>query len=229
MNNPAGQSVVRFDRVGLRYDRGPEVLQDIDINLRAGSFNFLTGPSGAGKSSLLKLMYLALKPSRGLVSLFGHDIATQSVKDLELIRQRIGVVWQSFGLIDHLSVFDNVALPLRVQGAEHDNYAADVTDLLDWVGLGKKSHVMPATLSGGEKQRIAIARAVIAKPPLLIADEPTGNVDPQIGERLMRLFSEMNRMGTTVVIATHNRKLIDIVPGDIYHIQDAHLYQEVLS
>ena len=229
MNNAASQSIVRFDRVGLRYDRGSEVLRDIDINLRAGSFNFLTGSSGAGKSSLLKLMYLALKPSRGLISLFGHDIATQSVKDLDLIRQRIGVVWQTFGLIDHLSIFDNVALPLRVQGAEQDSYAADVKDLLDWVGLGKKSHVMPATLSGGEKQRIAIARAVIAKPPLLIADEPTGNVDPQIGERLMRLFSEMNRMGTTVIIATHDHSLFNVVPGDIYHIQDGHLFQEVAT
>ena len=226
MHNGAN-SIVRFDRVGLRYGRGPEILQDIDINLRAGSFNFLTGPSGAGKSSLLKLMYLALQPSRGLVTLFGKDIATQSVSDLEQIRQQIGVVWQSFGLLDHLSVFDNVALPLRVKGANHDNYAGDVKDLLDWVGLGAKAGAMPETLSGGEKQRVAIARSVIVKPLLLIADEPTGNVDPQIGERLMRLFSEMNRMGTTVIIATHDRSLIDFVPGDIYHLQDAHLFQEV--
>lgn len=219
--------ILRFDRVGLRYGRGPEVLQDIDLTLRAGSFNFLTGPSGAGKSSLLKLMYLALKPSRGLVTIFGQDISTLPPARVQDIRQKIGVVWQSFALIDHLPVFDNVALPLRVQGADPDHYRQDVIDLLDWVGLGPKMTAMPATLSGGEKQRVAIARAVIAKPPLLIADEPTGNVDPVIGERLLRLFSEMNRMGTTVVIATHDRSLIDHLPARIYHMRDAHLFEEV--
>lgn len=221
--------VLRFDRVGLRYGRGPEVLQDIDITLNAGSFNFLTGPSGAGKSSLLKLMYLALKPSRGLVTLFGQDISTLDAKSVQSLRQKIGVVWQAFSLIDHLSVFDNVALPLRVQGTARTQYYQDVVDLLDWVGLGRKINAMPATLSGGEKQRVAIARAVIAKPPLLIADEPTGNVDPQIGERLLRLFSEMNRMGTTVMIATHDRALIDHMPAQVFHIRDAHLYEEVLA
>ena len=224
---PLAKDVVRFDRVGLRYGRGPEVLSDIDLTLGAGTFNFLTGPSGAGKSTLLRLMYLALKPSRGLVSLFGKDISQLSQKELNGLRQEIGVVWQDFSLIDHLSVYANVALPLRVQGVNANTYDRNVRELLDWVGLGERIEASPRTLSGGEKQRVAIARAVIAKPKLLIADEPTGNVDPEIGARLIRLFGEMNRLGTTVLIATHDRDLIDEVPARVLHLQDAKLYEEV--
>lgn len=219
--------MVRFDRVGLRYGRGPEVLNDIDLSLGAGTFNFLTGPSGAGKSTLLRLIYLALQPSRGLVSLFGHDISQRSKAELADMRRQIGVVWQNFSLIDHLSVYANVALPLRVQGVAPEQYDRNVRDLLSWVGLGERLDASPRTLSGGEKQRVAIARAVIAKPKLLIADEPTGNVDPEIGARLIRLFGEMNRMGTTVLIATHDRELIDEVPARVLHLQDARLYEEV--
>ena len=221
--------IVRFDRVGLRYGRGPEVLSDIDLSLQAGSFNFLTGPSGAGKSTLLKLIYLALQPSRGLVSLFGQDLSRLPEKSLGDMRRKIGVVWQDFSLIDHLSVYANVALPLRVQGAAPQSYDRNVRELLDWVGLGQRLDASPRTLSGGEKQRAAIARAVISKPKLLIADEPTGNVDPEIGKRLIRLFGEMNRMGTTVLIATHDRGLIDQVPARVLHLQDARLYEEVPS
>lgn len=224
---PPLKDIVRFDRVGLRYGRGPEVLSDIDLTLGAGTFNFLTGPSGAGKSTLLRLMYLALKPSRGLVSLFGKDISQLTQKELNTLRQKIGVVWQDFSLIDHLSVYANVALPLRVQGLSADSYDRNVRELLDWVGLGERIEASPRTLSGGEKQRVAIARAVIAKPKLLIADEPTGNVDPEIGARLIRLFGEMNRLGTTILIATHDRALIDEVPARVLHIQDAKLYEEV--
>jgi len=223
------QDIIRFDRVGLRYGRGPEVLSDVDLTLRAGSFNFLTGPSGAGKSTLLKLIYLALQPSRGLISLFGKDISQLSEKELGEMRRQIGVVWQDFSLIDHLSVYANVALPLRVQGVAAQSYDRNVRELLDWVGLGQRLEASPRTLSGGEKQRAAIARAVIAKPKLLIADEPTGNVDPEIGARLIRLFGEMNRMGTTVLIATHDRSLIDQVPARVLHLQDARLYEEVPS
>lgn len=224
---PIVTDVVRFDRVGLRYGRGPEVLSDIDLTLRAGTFNFLTGPSGAGKSTLLRLIYLALQPSRGLVSLFGKDISQLSQKDLSDMRRQIGVVWQDFSLIDHLSVYANVALPLRVQGLSPSNYDRNVRELLDWVGLGGRIDASPRTLSGGEKQRVAIARAVIAKPKLLIADEPTGNVDTEIGARLIRLFGEMNRLGTTILIATHDRDLIDEVPARVLHLQDAKLYEEV--
>lgn len=198
----------RLEHVSLRYDRGEEILRDVNLALPVGSMTFLTGPSGAGKSTLLRLMNMALKPSRGLISLFDQDLAVASPALQTLIRGRIGVVLQDFSLIEHLSVFENVALPLRVKGTPRSQYTPDVIELLDWVGLGHRLHAQPATLSGGEKQRAAIARAVIAKPDLLLADEPTGNVDPAMGQRLIRLLSEMNRMGTTVLIATHDHHLI---------------------
>lgn len=215
--------VVRFERVGLRYGRGPEILSDVNMRLRSGSFTFLTGPSGAGKSSLLKLCYLNLKPSRGLINLFENDISVMTRTEEQATKRRIGVVLQDFRLIDHLSVFENVSLPLRVKGEMRESYTQDVAELLQWVGLGHRMDAMPPTLSGGEQQRAAIARAVIAKPDLLIADEPTGNVDPVIGRRLLRLFAEMNRMGTTVLIATHDIDLIREMNTDILRIEDGRL------
>jgi len=217
--------VVRFERVGLRYGRGPEILSDMNMRLRRGSFTFLTGPSGAGKSSLLKLCYLSLKPSRGLINMFENDISVMTRTEEQATKRRIGVVLQDFRLIDHLSVFENVALPLRVKCQPRESYTRDVVELLQWVGLGHRMDAMPPTLSGGEQQRAAIARAVIAKPDLLIADEPTGNVDPVIGRRLLRLFSEMNRMGTTVLIATHDIDLIREMHADILRIEDGKLRQ----
>jgi cell division transport system ATP-binding protein len=201
--------MVRFENVGMRYGAGPEVLRDVSFALEPGSFTFLTGPSGAGKSTLLRLVYLAENPSRGLISLFGHDLAILKRADLPPLRRRIGVVFQQFRLLDHLSAFDNVALPLRLAGLRPTDYAHDVDELMSWVGLGEKLDNKPPTLSGGEQQRVAIARAVVAKPDLLLADEPTGNVDPDMGERLIRLFVELNRFGTTVMIATHDRALIE--------------------
>ena len=201
--------VLRFDGVGMRYGRAPEVLKDVSFELAAGSFHFLTGASGAGKSSLLKLIYVAEPPSRGLITLFGADLATATRRDLPALRRRIGVVFQDFRLLDHLSAFDNVALPLRLAGKRVADFAHDVRELLSWVGLGDRMHARPPTLSGGEQQRVAIARAVVARPDLLIADEPTGNVDPEMGARLIRLIAELNRLGTTVLIATHDRALIE--------------------
>jgi cell division transport system ATP-binding protein len=201
--------MVRFENVGMRYGPGPEVLRDVTFVLEAGSFTFLTGPSGAGKSTLLKLMFLAEPPSRGLVNLFGNDLATTKRSLFAALRRRIGVVFQDFRLLDHLSAFDNVALPLRLAGGTPDDYTQDVEELLGWVGLGDRMHAKPPTLSGGEQQRVAIARAVVARPDLLLADEPTGNVDAEIGQRLIRLFGELNRLGTTVLIATHDRSLIE--------------------
>ncbi|HEX3673668.1 MAG TPA: cell division ATP-binding protein FtsE [Rhizomicrobium sp.] len=204
--------MLRFENVGMRYGPGPEVLRDVTFRLEAGSFTFLTGPSGAGKTTLLKLMYLAEPPSRGLINLFGEDLATLKRKGFPALRRRIGVVFQDFRLLAHLSAFDNVALPLRLAGGRPDEYERDVVELLTWVGLGERLHAKPATLSGGEQQRVAIARAVVARPDLLLADEPTGNVDPDMGERLIRLIGELNRLGTTVMIATHDRALIQAVP-----------------
>jgi cell division transport system ATP-binding protein len=201
--------MLRFENVGMRYGSGPEVLRDVSFALEPGSFTFLTGASGAGKSTLLRLMFLANPPTRGLITLFGHDLATASRSSFPALRRRIGVVFQDFRLLDHLSAFDNVALPLRLAGGKPGDYAHDVEELLGWVGLGDRLNSKPPTLSGGEQQRVAIARAVVGRPDLLVADEPTGNVDAEIGQRLIRLFGELNRLGTTVLIATHDRSLIE--------------------
>lgn len=217
--------LVGFERVALRYGRGAEVVSDVNISLPQGSFTFLTGPSGAGKSTLLKLCYLSLKPSRGMIRMFGQDTSLLSLSDRQAIKRRIGVVLQDFHLIEHLSVFDNVALPLRVSGHSKSDYNHDVVELLQWVGLGHRMDALPPTLSGGEKQRAAIARAVIAKPDLLIADEPTGNVDPEIGRRLLRLFAEMNRMGATVMIATHDTHLMDEIDARVLRIEDGRVFK----
>jgi cell division transport system ATP-binding protein len=210
---PAGgvseRGVVRFENVGLRYGLGPEVLRDLTFRIEPRSFQFLTGPSGAGKTSLLRMLFLTLRPTRGLISVFGHDIATLSKDSLATLRRRIGVVFQDFRLLDHLTTYENVALPFRVIGRDESSYRSEVAELLHWVGLGERMWALPPVLSGGEKQRAAIARAVIARPELLLADEPTGNVDPNLGQRLLRLFVELNKSGTTVVIATHDIALMD--------------------
>jgi cell division transport system ATP-binding protein len=199
--------VIRFENVGMRYGNGPEVLRDVHLRVDAGSFHFLTGQSGAGKSTLLKLIYMAERPSRGLISLFERDIAALPRGELPALRRRIGVIFQNFRLIQHLSTFDNVALPLRVGGESEAKIKDSVTELLTWVGLGEKLEARPPTLSGGQQQRAAIARAVIGRPNLLLADEPTGNVDDDMAVRLLRLLDEMNKLGTTVIIATHNQNL----------------------
>jgi cell division transport system ATP-binding protein len=216
--------VVRFENVGLRYGLGPEVLRDLTFRIEPHSFQFLTGPSGAGKSSLLRLLYLSLKPTRGLITLFGHDVATLSQDAMATLRRRIGIVFQDFRLLDHLNTYENVALPLRVLGREEASYRAEVLELLDWVGLGERLWSLPPVLSGGEKQRAAIARAVIARPQLLLADEPTGNVDPSLARRLLRLFLELNKSGTSVLIATHDIALMDLYDARRYVLHDGRLH-----
>ena len=215
--------MIRLTNVGLRYGRGQEVLRDVNLDLRPGSFYFLTGPSGAGKTSLLRLMLLSLQPTRGQVHLFGQDVSSVTTKRRAQLRRRIGIVFQDFRLLDHLTTWENVALPLRVLGRKTDDYREDVTDLLQWVGLGDRMHAPPSILSGGEKQRAAIARAVIGKPELLLADEPTGNVDPQMARRLLRLFIELNRLGTSVVIATHDHQLIRHYRAPRMELYDGHV------
>lgn len=200
--------MILFDGVAVQYDAGPPILHDVTFTLAPGSFHFLVGRSGAGKSSMLKVMYLGLKPMRGTVSLFGRDVASLNRAEMPALRRRVGVVFQDFRLIEHLSTFDNVALPLRIAGVREAEIKKHVTELLSWVGLKDHLDALPPTLSGGQQQRVSIARAVIARPSLLLADEPTGNVDDVIGLRLMYLFEELNRLGTTVVIATHNDTLV---------------------
>lgn len=207
----AEPDLVRFENVGLRYGIGPEILRDIDFAIPPQSFQFLTGPSGAGKTTLLKLVMQTLKPTRGRVTLFGENVSQHSQAELARLRRKIGIVFQDFRLLDHLTTYENVALPLLVQGRDEASYRAEVIELLRWVGLGDRMHVPPVILSGGEKQRAAIARALIAQPALLLADEPTGNVDPGLARRLLRLFIELNKSGTAVVIATHDLALMDMI------------------
>ena len=206
-------AIVEFDSVGLRYGTGAEVLRDLDFRLGTGGFYFLTGPSGAGKTSLLKLLYLAQRPTRGRIRLFDAELSDAPREALPMYRRRIGVVFQDFRLIRHLSAFDNVALPLRIAGHSDAEVEGPVREMLAWVGLADRASARPPTLSGGEQQRVAIARAVISQPDLLVADEPTGNVDAEMAKRLLHLFTSLNRLGTTVVVATHDLGLIAATPG----------------
>lgn len=201
-------TIVKFSNVGMRYSTGPEVLHDLSFELQPGSFHFLTGPSGAGKTSLLKLLYLGQHPTRGIIHMLGRDLTAVPRRELPMLRRQIGIVFQDFRLLPHLSAFDNVALPLRTSGLAEKDIKRNVTELLHWVGIGDKLEARPPTLSGGEQQRIAIARAVINRPKILVADEPTGNVDSEIGTRIMHLFEELNRHGTTVLIATHDDEIV---------------------
>ena len=221
--NMSADEILRFSRVSMRYGRGPDVLSDVSLSLPRGSFHFITGPSGAGKSSLLKLIYLAARPSAGSVRLFGEDVTQLPARDLPRTRRRIGVVFQDLLLLDHLSAFDNTALPLRIAGHKASEYRGDVAELLAWVGLGNRMGALPPTLAGGEKQRLAIARAVVNRPEILLADEPTGNVDHDMALRIYRLFVELNRLGTTVIIATHDQDLVARSGRPVLHLEKGRL------
>ncbi len=216
-------ALISFENVGLRYSTGPEVLHDLNFELQTGSFHFLTGPSGAGKTSLMKLLYLGKKPTRGQLKILGRDVMTLNRSQMTQLRRQIGVVFQDFRLLDHLSAFDNVALPLRATGMIEPKIEKTVKELLEWVGLGHALQSLPKTLSGGEKQRVAIARAIINRPKLLLADEPTGNVDKKISEKLLRLFEELNRLGTTIVIATHDQSIIQAYDHPVLRLNDGRI------
>ncbi len=218
--------VARLEGVEVGYDGGPPVLRDVDLKLLRGSFHFLTGPSGAGKSSLLRLLELSLRPRAGRLSLFGQDVTRAPRSAIPAYRRRMGVVFQDFRLLDHLNAFDNAALPLRLRGGKAADYASDVEEMLAWVGLGRRAHACPRALSGGEKQRLAIARAVIGQPELILADEPTGSVDARMAERLLTLFQSLNRLGATVLIASHDPNLARASGADILHLEDGRLVRE---
>ncbi|MBW8733444.1 MAG: ATP-binding cassette domain-containing protein [Asticcacaulis sp.] len=198
---------------------------DEDGGYILGSFHFLTGPSGAGKTSLLRLIYLAQRPTFGQIALFGETIRTGDRAQSAALRRRIGIVFQEFRLLDHLNVFDNAALPLVVHGQSFKTFHEDVTELLTWVGLKHRLTAMPHILSGGEKQRLAIARAVVTRPTLILADEPTGNIDYAMGLRIMRLFIELNRLGATVLIATHDESLVRASGMPVLELKDGQLYR----
>jgi cell division transport system ATP-binding protein len=219
----AADEIVRFEGVSLRYGDGPEVLRGLNFALAPGSFHFVTGTSGAGKTSLLRLISLAARPSEGRVEVFGHDVSRAGPRARPALRRRIGVVFQELLLLDHLSVFDNAALPLRISGRKPSEYRGDVAELLRWVGLGERMDSMPPTLAGGEQQRLAIARSVVNRPEILLADEPTGNVDHEMALRLFRLFVELNRLGTTVLIATHDQDLVARANKPVLHLEAGRL------
>ena len=201
--------MIRLEQVSQRYDGGGgTVLHEVSFAVEAGGFRWLVGPSGAGKSTLLRLLTLAERPCEGRLHLFGIEASALPRRRLPRLRRRIGAVWQDFRLLPQLSVYDNVALPLRLRGLAERRIAVDVGEMLRWVGLARRHEVLPATLSGGEQQRCAIARAVVGRPELLLADEPTGNLDPVQAERLMQLLAELNRVGTTVIVATHDGGLV---------------------
>lgn len=183
------------------------MLRDVSLDLAAGSFHFLLGPSGAGKTSLLRLLSLAMPPSRGCVVVFGRDVAATSRPELAALRRRIGIVFQDFRLLPQLSVYDNVALPLAVAGLDAAQIATDCKRMLARIGLDRLAEARPPSLSGGQQQLVAIARALIIRPRLLIANEPTASVNEILAQRLIALFQEVNRLGTTVLIATHNQRL----------------------
>lgn len=224
--------MVRFEDVWLKY-RNPahpgaparDILRDISFEIPDGGFRWLTGPSGAGKTSLLKLMYLAEHPAKGFIEILGTRAANISRRDAALLRRRIGVVYQDFRLLPQLSAYDNVALPMRLAHRGETQIAADVTEILRWVGLEDRINARPDELSGGAQQRIAIARAVVARPRLLVADEPTGNLDDDQAQRLMLLITALNRLGTTVVVATHNMALVERYPAPRLRIEAGRLVE----
>jgi cell division transport system ATP-binding protein len=206
--------VISLEQVNFGYeDRA--TLRDLTVRLAPGSFHFLTGPSGAGKTTLLKLLYLEHRPVSGRLLLFGEDPAVLDAQRLTRMRRRIGVVFQDFRLLDHLSLRENVALPLRVAGKDVAAHATDIDELINWVGLANRSAAYPPQLSAGEKQRAAIARAVVNGPDLVLADEPTGNIDPEMGARILRLLVELNGLGKTIVVATHDLSLIRSAKGSV--------------
>jgi len=226
--------MVRFEDVWLNYRRpgatnpadAPDVLRGLSFEIPDGGFRWLTGPSGAGKTSVLKLMVMAEHPRQGRIDLLGTDVAAVNRREAALLRRRIGVVYQDFRLLGHLSVYDNVALPMRIARKSEPQIRADVIELLRWVSLFDKQAVRPAELSGGEQQRVAIARAVIGRPKLLLADEPTGNLDDGQAERLMLLILALNRLGTTVVVATHNMSLASRYPAPLLQMADGRLTED---
>jgi len=203
-----GATILQLEQVGMRYAPAQEVLHGIDLQLAAGSFHFLIGPSGAGKTSLLRLLSLTQAPSCGRLMLFGRDVAQLDRAESALLRRRVGVVFQDFRLLDHMSAFDNLALPLRLSGASEEQISSHVSDMLAWLGLGEVIEKKPGELSMGQRQLVAVGRAVIVRPSLLLADEPTSSVDPARSRRLMHLFLSLHQLGTAVVFATHNERLV---------------------
>lgn len=208
-----------MENIGLRYGKAREALCDIDLDFARGSFHFLLGPSGAGKSSLIRLVHMEERPNRGILRLHGEDCTTIDRARRARLRRRIGIVFQQARLLGDLTIAENIGLPLRIAGQDGAAVDGPVAEMLDWIGLASRAGMFPAELSGGEQQCVAVARAVIAGPDLLLADEPTGDVDRDTADRVIGLFEALNAMGTTVVVATHDLSLLSRVPdAGIIHL-----------
>ncbi len=217
-------TIISFANVGARYDDDEDVLTDVSFNIGAGAFYFLSGASGAGKTTLLRLIYQLHKPCRGTVKIFGKQTAGMSHDDITAMRHKMAIVFQEYSLLSHISVFDNVALPLRVRGVDESKVKKLVTKTLEWVGLAKFANANPLTLSGGQQQRVSVARAIIVQPAIMLADEPTGNLDDENASRLMELFIQMNKMfGTTIILATHNSGLMEKYKFPVMHVENHHV------
>lgn len=215
--------MIRCNNISLEYVVGKPVLRHVNLHLEAGSFTFVSGASGAGKSSLLSMLALSLKPSSGSLHLFGADVTDLPREELPEMRRKIGTVFQDFQLLNHLTVAENVALPLKIIGDSREEIHTKVKELLGWIGLDGFADVRPPLLSGGQKQRVAIARAVINKPLLILADEPTGNLDHELSMKLMYLFRSLNKVGTTIVFATHDASLMEAFEYPTLYLRDGHL------
>jgi cell division transport system ATP-binding protein len=215
--------MIRCQQIGLEYVTGKPVLRQLSLHLEPGSFTFIAGASGAGKSSLLSMLALSQKPTSGTLELFGEDVTDLTRESLPLMRRKIGTVFQDFQLLNHLTVAQNVALPLKISGEPAEEIEEKVTELLAWIGLDGYADIRPPLLSGGQKQRVAIARAVINKPLLILADEPTGNLDHELSMKLMYLFTSLNKIGTTIVFATHDESLMASFDYPVLYLRDGHL------
>ena len=217
-------TVISFANVGARYDTPTDILTDVSFNIGAGAFYFLSGASGAGKTTLLRLIYQLHKPCRGIIKLFGRPTNGMTRDEITALRHKMAIVFQEYSLLSHISVFDNIALPLRVRGVDEAKVKKLVSKTLEWVGLSKYANANPKSLSGGQQQRVSVARAIIVQPAIMLADEPTGNLDDENAARLMELFIQMNKtFGTTIILATHNKKLMDSYKFPVMHVENHHL------
>lgn len=218
------KTAISFANVAAKYDSSPEILTDVSFNISNGGFYFLSGASGAGKTTLLRLIYQLHKPSRGQIKLFGKITNDMSRDEINKLRQKMAIVFQEYSLLSHLTVFDNVALPLRVRHIPEAKIKKLVAKVLDWVGLGKYANSNPMELSGGQQQRVSVARAIIIQPSILLADEPTGNLDEENASRLMELFIQMNKtFGTTIILATHSKKIMETYKYPVITVENHHI------
>lgn len=220
------EPIIRCNNLWMQYEPDRPVLQGVSFQLKPGGFYFLTGPSGSGKSTLLSMLSLAQRPSKGQMSLFGVDTATLKPQDWPYLRRRVSLVFQDFRLLPHLTVEENVALPLKIAGVDRPTIRRNVDEMLDWIDMADFAKAMPRTLSGGQKQRVSIARAVINHPEVILADEPTGNLDPKLSVKCMKLFEALNQQGTTLVIATHDDRMVQRMGHPVLRLHSGKLFQE---